>query len=482
MINKIKNMKKIFSMILCITMLTTLLTGCGVSEMGYMNTISEMIALKTFSFSGDYNLNVPETIKLNVNGNVDISNTENMYLDATVNFEYPEEDIYLTDAEILFTNNQLYLEKDLVRQLLAVEENEGYMKSFDEELANIEYISINTEDFSVDEAPIQNTIKSTNKIPEILKEIFNGLETGAISKTNSGYVVEISDKNLVSIIDKFVDFIDTNKENLYNAVINAIDKNYDAFKTADLPDKEEVLSEITTTYNKETVMSEISETIKTYRESFREEIIASLEEYKGSGYTQTLFKNQSKYTIKEDVVFNYPVYDYFAIETNELDVVRTETFKFKGLTEIEAIKTVQRKEFNSTNVLDIEIAEENVDLKYKKTYPVVSAEIRWTDVEMGAEIYTVNAEHENGYEFYDLYMKDDRIYLPLRKTAELFGETVEWDAENSKAYVVRDNEKIDMTGIIIEDRTMIKVRDFEKLGYRIDYNFNGYENIAIINK
>ena len=476
-------MKKIFSIILCVAILSTFLTGCGVNELGYLNTISEISNLKTFKLLGKYEINTPETIKLKIDGNVDISNPQDMYADAVINLEYPSMDMYLTDAEFIFTNNTLYIEKDIIKSILSSDETAGYLKTFDEELSGIEYITISTEDLSLDDAPIQQTMDIKDEIPEILKEIFNGLETGAITKTNSGYVVEISDKNLIKIIDTFVDFIDNNKEKIYDTVLNALDTHYDMLKGLDLPEKEELFEEINKIYTKDVVCSEISETIKTYKEQAREEIIAELEEFKDSAYTQTLFKNQSQYTIKEDLKINYPIYSYFPDpDTGEMPPVRTETVKFNGVTNIEAVKTINKKAITPENTLDINLAQEKVDAKYTKNYPVVSVQIIWTEPEYGASIYTVNSEHVDSFDYSDIYLKDDRIYLPLRQIAEHFGETVEWDAENSKAYVVRDNEKIDMTGIIIEDRTMIKVRDFEKLGYKIDYNFNGYENVATINR
>jgi len=51
-----------------------------------------------------------------------------------------------------------------------------------------------------------------------------------------------------------------------------------------------------------------------------------------------------------------------------------------------------------------------------------------------------------------------------------------------KAYVIRGNEKIDMTGVIVDSRTMVKVRDFEKLGYKITYTLDGDFSTAVIEK
>jgi len=65
---------------------------------------------------------------------------------------------------------------------------------------------------------------------------------------------------------------------------------------------------------------------------------------------------------------------------------------------------------------------------------------------------------------------DNYTYLPLRQIATAFNEMVEWDATQSRAYVNRSGLRIDMTGTIINNRTYIKIRDFEKLGYQISWN------------
>lgn len=87
------------------------------------------------------------------------------------------------------------------------------------------------------------------------------------------------------------------------------------------------------------------------------------------------------------------------------------------------------------------------------------------------------------YESKQFYIIDGRIYLPMRYIAESFGETVEWDGQARKAYVVRGNEKIDMSGIIYDGTTYIKIRDFEKLGYTVSYEEDEWgEKIATVIK
>lgn len=79
------------------------------------------------------------------------------------------------------------------------------------------------------------------------------------------------------------------------------------------------------------------------------------------------------------------------------------------------------------------------------------------------------------------YMIDGIVHLPMRFVVESFGEIVVWENDIKKAYVVRENEKIDMSGIICDGITYIPVNDFEKLGYQIFYeeDYFGSEIIYI---
>lgn len=76
------------------------------------------------------------------------------------------------------------------------------------------------------------------------------------------------------------------------------------------------------------------------------------------------------------------------------------------------------------------------------------------------------------------YLVDGSVYLPLRQLMENAGYEVLWDAENYKAYVSVDGKKTEMTGKLIDSKTYVKVRDFEKLGAKVTYTENIYYAVA----
>lgn len=116
---------------------------------------------------------------------------------------------------------------------------------------------------------------------------------------------------------------------------------------------------------------------------------------------------------------------------------------------------------------------------YNKYDPITTISVEWRDYDSNTGNFAnvfMQRFNEDGslktqdFESYQIYAIDGRIYLPMRALCEAMGEIVEWDQATAKAYVVRDNEKIEMTGIIKEGSTYIKVRDFEKLGYTVEYS------------
>lgn len=107
-----------------------------------------------------------------------------------------------------------------------------------------------------------------------------------------------------------------------------------------------------------------------------------------------------------------------------------------------------------------------------KHNPVKRVEIDWvnTDISNDGFLCGISSFHQSGKlasAVSDIYLIENRIYLPLRKICERSGLEVSWDG--SKAHVIVNGTNVEMDGKIINDRTFVKVRDFEKLGVKVDY-------------
>ncbi len=108
--------------------------------------------------------------------------------------------------------------------------------------------------------------------------------------------------------------------------------------------------------------------------------------------------------------------------------------------------------------------------------PPVAMKITWHGESGQAQAFVRPVgEAESNFDdgLYDFHNIGGSMYLPMRKICERLGELVDWDPVLGKAYVVRGENKIDMTGILVDGTTFIKIRDFEKLGYLVDYYVDG---------
>lgn len=481
-------MKKFLSLLLILTILITL-SGCSNNEWGYLNLLQNIAEERTFSIAGDYKIETPEKMDISFSGYVDISDTNNLYGYIDFNYHNEEENISVSNGNIILKENKLFLSKNTVRQLLTNTESKEYMEVFDKELSNLNYLYYDLSlGFNEERKEMLNSSKEISKIfSEVLYETFKDFQTSAISKSGNGYTLKLTGENLATVIDEAIEYFKVNKERIYDNVYITINKYYHLLPNSEeLLDKESVLKEIEN--SKEKYLEEADNLIKEYSETkdvFKQRIE---EDFAGNFYKNTISKTNTGYKIEEEILYTYEDYtfaDPIITETGEIIEVdgmgiTEKTFKLKG--NLTITPGYEKQISNISNIEPIEVSQTKVDAEYERTYPATKLTITWAEEEYGADLTVFNSIGDERYIYSDITIKDDRIYLPLRQISELFGETVEWDDQNKKAFILRDNSKIDMTGIIVNNRTMIKIRDFEKLGYTVNYEKLDYLNSATIIK
>ena len=486
-------MKKIFSLILVISTLLCICTGCSQSELAYLEILNDIKDAKVLTFTGDMQIATPDAIDVKFLGNLDNSDRNNIYLDLNINVEYPAESISIRNGKVIIKDDKVYLSKNLVKELLIIEETANYANSFEKIIAEKDYILIQSEDNDISEMKQMVELEKNIFSPEIVEEfkkVFKNFETGIAKENNNTITITISRETILNLIDNFINFIDTDKEELFDAALIIVGKYYDATistlkeldaqTVAEMPTKEEVLIEME--MSRQGVYNAIDELVKEYHEFGKEELRQSLEEeLKTFNLKQEIYNNQPEYEFITNLTFPYT--DYVSVNDPRIDATGIVYKEIKCSSDImiKIMDKVQKQEVS--NSIDINVAIEEANKNYSKTFPAKTMEITWYSNNTVSYVNIINAEDREIYETYPITLKDDRIYLPLRKICEAFGETVEWDAINNKAYIIRGNQKIDMTGIIENNLTMIKVRDFEKLGYTVEYRTSEFgENIATITK
>jgi hypothetical protein len=98
-----------------------------------------------------------------------------------------------------------------------------------------------------------------------------------------------------------------------------------------------------------------------------------------------------------------------------------------------------------------------------------------------SKYYTISLLDESNSAVVACKSINNRIYLPLRAIGELCGESISWDSTRKKAVIERGDQKTYVTGYLDTTlgKTYVMIRDFEKLGYFVDYEIDSANGAKI---
>lgn len=480
-------------------MFTTVLTGCSSAELGYINLLQDLMEEEAIEFNGNYEVSFPEKATLSFKGYLDTRNEKDMYADITFDLSVPTEEINIKNGRFIFTNKKTYISTNLMREILKSYEDETYLVIYDKTLSGYKYLSIDNsnEDWKeyVDTVKFSKEFSKREKTDAIIS-LFENFSSDMITGNKNGYTITIDKNTVTKCIDNFVIFLDQNKEKLFDGITEFIASNYNLiindllYLESDVPSKEQIISDINA--EKEEFLAEVNSFIEEYNNGLKEEIVYSISEFGNFKITETAshIGNMYSFDTNGSISYQYPSYANSIYDGEEeifVDGMTMETvnINLKGELNITRVGSVIRKDFEDDGIeefYDLFEAENMTDLNYKKTYPAKEMVISWSEEDNYAFAETVNELGRTDYDNYNYVMRDDRIYLPLRAIAEEFGETIEWDHYYQRAYAIKNNVKFDMTGILVDGTTMVKIRDFEKLGYTIDFHSEYGQNVATITR
>lgn len=433
-------MKKIISLILCLMLSVVILSGCSTNELAYVDLINETIDLEATDVSGTIVVETPETLEISFSGE---ANLKDLYANLKVNLsaKTPKKKITINDANVIWNGEELFVEKTLVKGLLERKQTESYIRQFDAYYRDKKYISFKQENLLKDhqllkQALYENEINAINTYFEEYK--FKIVDT---AETMDGYTLSVDYKDILRLSESLTEYLYKNKTALFDNESNKSLRN-----------------KLNVIYNNELEKTLTEEEYK----KVKDKAIETFSKYNGSQIEHTIGKYQNKY--KNNLLIKI-------IENQE------------ELLKLKANLILTKKDFvEKITLIEEDFAQYTPD-NFNITNGADKIKVYWEKENTIADVHIYNNDIITEETTYNLILKDDRIYLPLRAICEKLGETVEWDSVNSKAYIVRGNNKIDMTGMVVDGRTMLKVRDFEKLNYRISYTLDEYGlSIATIEK
>ncbi len=522
-------MKKLVSIILLVTLSLNVFVGCSVEELGYVDLMQELSELDAYNVEGSFDISFGGMLEQEA-GITNINSTYEM--DVVNSTGYAEIDMSLDVDDFEFekplnfilNEDTVYIDKDLLLGSMSlandvllkntIENAEFDAKLVDEkmedELEGYEYIAYSLNeatkmdlDFDMiniyDNLSIEelNSLSKdiTNTFLEYLKVAFVEFDSGFISKERSSYVFEVTPENAEEFAIQFIIYIYENKDLVYDETVTFLLSLYELFVPLlpgdiDLPSKS--VLEFTLRAAKSSFLLEIDklytqiellktgELSKMFEGSYLKSEISEI----SNGYSQNV---DIKLVVSADEITNLMKDELNAeelaiFEENEDGFV--EMFTMKSESKINKLsKNPTPKLIDEDGVMQYNEFVEISETIENDLNPVESVTLIWNNA---ADTSQMEIKRKNGKMNYDLssyVISENRIYLPLRQIAEMFGEEVTWDNQNKKAGVIRENTTVDMTGKIQEGSTFVKVRDFEKLGYTIEYSVDENGNsIAVITK
>ncbi len=471
--------KRTVSLFLVGLMLILTLTGCGTNELGYLKLSREIGNITQYEFNNSTQIEVSGTvagedynIDLEFEGSANIEDLNSMYVNLDVMIKVNDMGNEMP-INFVISDNKIFISKNAVLEAIKLEEKingTAENQNVIDELYNVglkdaEYIMISDLNEYYTGIEYKTNYKDMyDSAYDYMTAAFKGFDSKLIKKINNGYAIELTSESAVDFIERLITYVGKNKDLVFDETVKYVENIYDDMNISELEgltdaDKEAAIEELKASRQEfydfidEAVLFIESEEFKEYENMFDKSQLKNEICKKGSSYIQNI---QGELVYADIIMGN-----------------------LKSSTEI--IPTDVEKTLIPEKSINIEEFESLYNETENKVNPVNKIELSWYPNSTSAEInkYRLDGKTEWDYQSYALI--EESVYLPLRYIGESFDEEVQWDDENKKAYVIRGNEKIDMTGIIIDNTTMVKVRDFEKLGYTIGYNqVDGYSTATII--
>ncbi|MGI6587955.1 MAG: stalk domain-containing protein [Peptococcia bacterium] len=473
--------RKFLTIFLLLMLTVTLTAGCSQAEQGFIALQKELTELNTYETSGDfvfsfnglpapsstdpssallYNM-IQKGLTVKFTGKTDM---ENNLIDCTFTLSNDLINTEQVVTRIICKNNILYVQIDELMKLAQVFGDTETSNKLKEVFGNAKYLSMTQEEYfkslGIDEIQGQPLTKlnqnafMNNKQTKLLQKFmlelpkaYQNYSTGLVTQNGNIYSWEVKGIEALEVLMDFLKYNLNNIKDVETWAVSFIDNLSDEETTLlgldpqQKPLYKTLLNMVTTEIemNKEEYLQGINDLKIELQEN--EEIKKFLNGFKMSC---SLGKNEQEvYTNAVDFTMNF----------NEEDLQLGLQMKGQSQTKKTEPFTVN---VPTTNVM---------------TYTELLNKLNKTmEIQIDTNAYTLKAAQGNTQGNLEVKNIENQTYLPMRQIAEIFGEEVGWDSANNQAYVLRNGDKIDMTGVVIEGRTYIKTRDFTKLDYQVDWD------------
>jgi len=467
-------------------------TGCSQDELDYINLMKEISSQNQFEANGSISLqlnSLPESLTAETD-KTQLAVLEKFLTEYSLTYlskvDYSNN---LAQAQLNIKERASGIEKEIFSVLMKdkicyirIKEVIDFVKSFNDQklndeinkiLGNAEYISISAEELTqLSDLPPNSPVIAQqsfdlNKqkefgllwielINNLATQAYNNYESGLIEKSGNQYVLTVKADDLSGFIKTFAVYTVSNVEKLgpcLKTFINSMNNEHlallgmtEEIKMQALPGIDVMVAEVAA--NRAEYLTKLNAIDKTND---------SINEFEGSKLVSSIEKTSTNnYKLNSTLQIKYtdPNKDK---EKMDLVLVSEETYQPCSRFDVQ---------LPAAGVLTITELNNRIP-------PQVS-------IHIDTGLYTQQKGIQTKVSNIELKVIDGYVYLPLRRLAENFGENVGWDDKNSTAYVERNGERIDMTGLLLNNLTHVKIRDFEKLGYTV--NWDPIKRVATVRK
>lgn len=292
---------------------------------------------------------------------------------------------------------------------------------------------------------------------QFYKDAFNGFESGEtlVKEISGGYEIDVDGKAVARLVANMLDFFAQNPEQLLDATENYV---VEVMKQAgDAVMEEELRTEFAELRSN---TQEFSEALQEFSAMWKEAIQDSTAQMLlGSfHYSERVTQNGGSFVNE----------DSYGITYNGKSALNISS---KAATENAAVAITFPKAD-----MTLEELSATMGTLVQRFNPAVGATVTWGFEDPAAQA-TIEVKRQEAAPFEigdgavleDIIVRDGRAYLPLRGICDVLGENVTWNKTERKAYIAKDGKNIAMNGILENGKSFVGLREFEKLGYTVDF-------------
>lgn len=463
--------KRVISLSLAGLMLILTLTGCGTNEIGYLKLVKEIGIITKYEFSNSTQIEVYSTaagedynIDLDLKGSANIEDLNSIYMNLDIMFKVNDIESE-HPVNLIMVDNKMYVSKNALLEMIRLSEKytgtQENAKVIDElynvELNDRSYILI----YDLNEYYSGTEYKESYKemydiVTEYLTSAFKSFDSKLVTKINNGYAIELTSESTVDFIERLIKYVSKNRELVFDETVKYIENIYDSIGIQEPDDM--------TVVERETDIEELKESRQEFYDFIDEAVLfIKSEEFKEyekmfnrSEFKEEIYKKGSSYLqdIQGELVFE--------------DIIIGNLHTRTEITPADVEKTTFTKKFITADDLGI-----LYNMTESRINPVNKIELSWDAENYYSDMTVYRLDGTTDWDYLPYAVIEGKLYLPLKNVCEIFGESygveVQVSSENKKEYVEKGTEKVYMKGTLINDTTMVKIREFEKLGYKIGY-------------